>query len=99
MGNIFNFGCCSCKQINENDEFIFDDEKNYKTNIRSERNNNKNQNKNTSIFKFKDDDSYNDYVLYLNQIIDITDDENISINNINIISTNNNNKQKEESLN
>ncbi len=99
LGNLFKFGCCSCKQINENDEFIFDDEKNYKTNIRSERNNNKNQNKNTSIFKFKDDDSYNDYILYLNQIIDITDDENISINNINIISTNNNNKQKEESLN
>ena len=98
LGNIFNFGCCSCKQINENDEYNFEDEKYFKTNIRSERNNNKNHHKNNEIFKYKDDDSYNDYILYLNQIIDFTDDGNISIPNVNIISTNNN-KQKEESLN
>ena len=98
LGNIFKFGCCTCKQINENDEYIFDDEKNFKTNIQSERNNkNNNKNKN-SILKLKDDDSYNDYVLYINEIIGVTDEGNISIPNINVISTNNN-KQKEESLN
>ena len=84
--------------VHENDEYIFDDEKNFKTNIQSERNNkNNNKNKN-SILKLKDDDSYNDYVLYINEIIGVTDEGNISIPNINVISTNNN-KQKEESLN
>ena len=94
LGNLFKFGCCSCKQINDSDEFIFEEEKNYNTNIEKDLGDSKNINKcKKGYFKYKDDDSYNDYILYLNHIIGVSDDETSNIN----ISTNNN-KQKEESL-
>ena len=47
------FGCFSCKQNNDNDENI-----NKKNNIFK-----------GGYFKFKGDDSYNHFILYLNQII------------------------------
>ena len=91
FGNLFKFGCCSCRQINDNDEFNFEDEKYFNTNINNEIVHKKNSLKfNKEMFKFNDNDSYNDYILHMDHIIGIPDE-------INIVSTNNN-KQKDMSF-
>ena len=91
FGNLFKFGCCSCRQINDNDEFNFEDEKYFNTNINNEIVDKKNSLKfNKEMFKFNDNDSYNDYILHMDHIIGIPDE-------INIVSTNNN-KQKDMSF-
>ena len=91
FGNLFKFGCCSCRQINDNDEFNFEDEKYFNTNINNEIIHKKNSLKfNKEMFKFNDNDSYNDYILHMDHIIGIPDE-------INIVSTNNN-KQKDMSF-
>ena len=93
MGNIFKFGCCSCRQINDNDEYIFEEDKNFNTNIHNDIVNKKESFKFNS-FKFNDNDSYNDYILYMNHIIP-NEMETPNIN-INMVSTNNN-RQKDDS--
>ena len=91
FGNLFKFGCCSCRQINDNDEFNFEDEKYFNTNINNEIIHKKNSLKfNKEMFKFNDNDSYNDYILHMDHIIGIPDE-------INIVSTNNN-KHKDMSF-
>ena len=91
FGNLFKFGCCSCRQINDNDEFNFEDEKYFNTNINNEIVHKKNSLKfNKEMFKFNDNDSYNDYILHMDHIIGIPDE-------INIVSTNNN-KHKDMSF-
>ena len=93
LGNIFKFGCCSCRQINDNDEYIFEEDKNFNTNIHNDIVNKKESFKFNS-FKFNDNDSYNDYILYMNHIIP-NEMETPNIN-INMVSTNNN-RQKDDS--
>ena len=82
LSNLFKFGCCSNKQTNDNEQYIFEEIK--------EKNSNSNEsrirkNKGKGVFKFNENDSYNDYVLYINKIIGLSDDDNSNIN----ISTNN----------
>ena len=95
MGNIFKFGCCSCRQINDNDEYIFEEDKNFNTNIHNEVVN-KRESFKFGSFKFSDNDSYNDCILHMNHIIGIPNEMEIPNLNINIVSTNNH-RQKEDS--
>ena len=95
LGNIFKFGCCSCRQINDNDEYIFEEDKNFNTNIHNEIVNKRESFKFDS-FKFNDNDSYNDYILHMNHIIGIPNETETPNININMVSTNNN-RQKDDS--
>jgi hypothetical protein len=97
--NFFKFGCCSCKQTNDNEEFIvnFDKEnKNFNSNLTN--NNIKDKfHSNLMEIKYKDDDSYNDYILNIDKI---GFEEDLSSNNliINMNTTSYNNKIKDESM-
>ena len=95
LSNLFKFGCCSYKQTNDNEQFIFEENKNISENKRNTNNKNIIQ-CDGGIFKYKDDDSYNDYVLYMNKINGIPDDGNEG-NNIN--TNTHNNQPKEDDYN
>ncbi len=97
--NLFKFGCCSCKQTNDNEEFIVNFEKENK-NFNSNLTNNNIKDKfhsNLIEIKYKDDDSYNDYILNIDKI---GFEEDLSSNNliINMNTTSYNNKLKDESM-
>ena len=97
--NFFKLGCCSCKQTNDNEEFIVNFEKENK-NFNSNLTNNNIKDKfhsNLMEIKYKDDDSYNDYILNIDKI---GVEEDLSSNNliINMNTTSYNNKLKDESM-
>ena len=82
LSNLFKFGCCSNKQTNDKEQYIFEEIKEKNSNSNESKNK---KNKGKGVFKFNENDSYNDYVLYINNIIGLNDTDNSNIN----ISTNN----------